>query len=73
MKRFLAHRIITTDREYRMAVVTVSDDLRHYEIHPFTGETEATVFVSGTIEINVSNGECRLIHDGKLLLPTLSF
>lgn len=72
MKRFLAHRIITADSEYKLAVLTVSDDRKNFEIHPFDGETEATVFVSGTIKVNVSDGVCRLYHDGKPLSLTFT-
>ncbi len=71
MKRYLAHRITVADSEYKMAVVTIADDCKSFEINPFDGETEATAFISGTIKINVSDGVCRLFHDGKPLLPTL--
>lgn len=55
MKRVFAHHIIYGGRRYDMAVAELKED-GSIEIVPFEVETDATVFFSGTVEVE-SDGD----------------
>lgn len=48
MKRYLAHKVYSASGVSSLAVVTVDSDKRP-TVSPFSGETESTAFVQGSI------------------------
>lgn len=61
MKRILAHKIIYKGIEYDMSVAEIEDG-EVVKIEPFESETASTVFVSGVVEIKMTDGKLELIR-----------
>ena len=61
MKRILAHKILYADKEYRMSVATITHD-NIVTIRPYEKETEATVFIPGTVLLQPVNDRIDIIR-----------
>ncbi|MDE5567548.1 MAG: hypothetical protein K2J12_03805 [Muribaculaceae bacterium] len=61
MKRILAHKIIYADKEYHMAVATITDS-GEVIIEAFEKEIPATVFISGTVLLQPVDGRIEIIN-----------
>ena len=61
MKRILAHKIIYADKEYRMAVATITDS-GEVIINSFEKEIPSTVFISGTVRLQPIDGRIEIIN-----------
>lgn len=61
MKRILAHKIIYADKEYRMAIATITDS-GEVVIESFEKEIPSTVFISGTVLLQSVDGRIEIIN-----------
>ena len=61
MKRILAHKIIYADKEYRMAVATITAS-GEVIINSFEKEIPSTVFISGTVLLQPIDGRIEIIN-----------
>lgn len=55
MQRIAAHKIVFNGEIHPMSVIELADDGTTVRIFPFTGEIHSTVFIPGTVSINLSH------------------
>lgn len=60
MQRIFAHRILYGNKEYKNHLAEI-DSQGEVKFYPFEREVFGTIFVSGTIRIDIDGGELRYV------------